>query len=128
MPDSREPEGQLLEEVLQEVPQEVLQEVGPLRYTLLMVVKQARQQFRNLSCPLGICGSLRRCFRVGFIGLLLGGAFGMSGCAKPLLSPREPRSQYSRYDLVRNQYAPQYLEDEFGRRIPNLRGRLLETN
>lgn len=50
----------------------------------------------------------------------------MGGCAKTLLSPREPRSQYSRYDLVRNQYAPQYIEDEFGRRIPNLRGRLLE--
>ncbi len=58
--------------------------------------------------------------------LLVGLGAGLSGCAKPLLSPREPRSQYSRYDLVRNQYAPQYLEDEFGRRIPNLRGRLLE--
>lgn len=48
-----------------------------------------------------------------------------AGCAKPLLSPTEPRSQYSRYDLVRGQYAPQYVEDEFGRRKPNLRGRLL---
>ena len=47
------------------------------------------------------------------------------GCAKPLLSPTEPRSQYSRYDLVRGQYAPQYVEDEYGRRKPNLRGRLL---
>lgn len=49
----------------------------------------------------------------------------MVGCGKPLLSAKEPRSQYSRYDLVRQQYAPQYLEDPFGRRIPNLRGRLL---
>lgn len=48
-----------------------------------------------------------------------------SGCGKPLLSAKEPRSQFSRYDLVRQQYAPQYLEDPFGRRIPNLRGRLL---
>lgn len=48
-----------------------------------------------------------------------------AGCAKPLLSPTEPRSQYSRYDLVRGQFAPQYIEDEFGRRMPNLRGRLL---
>lgn len=47
------------------------------------------------------------------------------GCAKPLLSPNEPRSQYSRYDLVRGQHAPQYIEDEFGRKKPNLRGRLL---
>ena len=47
------------------------------------------------------------------------------GCTKPLLSPNEPRSQYSRYDLVRGQFAPQYVEDEFGRKMPNLRGRLL---
>lgn len=47
------------------------------------------------------------------------------GCLDPLLSPDEPRSQYSRYDLVRGQFAPQYIEDEFGRRQPNLRGRLL---
>ncbi|HZW10588.1 MAG TPA: hypothetical protein VFF69_11855 [Phycisphaerales bacterium] len=49
----------------------------------------------------------------------------LGGCAKPLLSPNEPRSQYSRYDLVRGHHAPQYIEDEFGRRKPNLRGRLL---
>lgn len=49
----------------------------------------------------------------------------VGGCADPLLSPNEPRSQYSRYDLVRGQFAPQYIEDEFGRRQPNLRGRLL---
>lgn len=49
----------------------------------------------------------------------------LGGCAKPLLSPNEPRSQYSRYDLVRGQGAPQYIADEFGRRRPNLRGRLL---
>ncbi len=47
------------------------------------------------------------------------------GCTKPLLSPNEPRSQYSRYDLVRGRFAPQYIEDEFGRKMPNLRGRLL---
>lgn len=47
------------------------------------------------------------------------------GCSKPLLSPNEPRSQYSRYDLVRGRFAPQYVEDEYGRKMPNLRGRLL---
>ncbi len=55
--------------------------------------------------------------------LLIGLA--LAGCSKPLLSAKEPRSQYSRYDLVRGQYAPQYLEDPFGRRVPNLRGRLI---
>lgn len=46
------------------------------------------------------------------------------GCHKPLFSPRETRTQYDRYDRSRDQYEPQFLEDEFGRRIPNLRGRL----
>ena len=45
-------------------------------------------------------------------------------CAKPLLAPGEERSPYDRYDAVRNRYAPQYIEDEYGRRQPNLRGRL----
>jgi len=47
------------------------------------------------------------------------------GCKKPLLSPDEERSQFDRYDAVRNQRAPQYVYDEFGRRRPNLRPRLL---
>ncbi len=46
------------------------------------------------------------------------------GCRKPLFSPSEDRSQFDRYDRVRNRYEPQYIEDEFGRREPNLRGRL----
>ena len=50
----------------------------------------------------------------------------MPGCVKTLLSPKEPRSQYSRYELVRGQFAPQYIEDEYGRKKPNLRGRLLQ--
>ena len=49
----------------------------------------------------------------------------MAGCEKPLLSPTEERSPFDRYDTVRNQYAEQYVMDEFGRRRPNLRERLL---
>ncbi|GIK19527.1 MAG: hypothetical protein DYG93_02665 [Leptolyngbya sp. PLA2] len=52
-------------------------------------------------------------------------ALWLSACHQSPINARDPRSQYSRYDLVRGQYPPQYLEDEFGRRIPNLRGRLL---
>jgi len=48
-----------------------------------------------------------------------------TGCAKPLLSPREERTQYDRYDRIRNQYADQYVFDEFGQRRPNLRERLI---
>ncbi|MCA9306252.1 MAG: hypothetical protein KDA16_06950, partial [Phycisphaerales bacterium] len=47
-----------------------------------------------------------------------------AGCSKALLSPRDERTQYDRYDVARGQYEPQYIEDEFGRRKPNLRGRL----
>lgn len=58
-------------------------------------------------------------------GLALGALLlSAAGCAKPLLSPRDERSQYDRYDVARGQYEPQYIEDEFGRRKPNLRGRL----
>lgn len=49
----------------------------------------------------------------------------LTGCSKPLLTPEEPRSQYDRYDQIRAQRSPSYLEDEYGRRRPNLRGRLL---
>lgn len=48
-----------------------------------------------------------------------------AGCAKPLLSPDEERTQFDRYDKVRNQHPDQYVYDEFGRRRPNIRGRLL---
>ena len=48
----------------------------------------------------------------------------LTGCNKPLLSPTRDRSQYDRYDRVRGQFVPQYIEDEYGRKTPNLRGRL----
>jgi hypothetical protein len=49
----------------------------------------------------------------------------LAACEKPLLSPDEPRSQFDRYDAVRSQYAPQYVYDEWGKRKPNLRARLM---
>ncbi len=68
----------------------------------------------------------RRALRLAGLVLLATSGFAtLSGCVDPLLSPNEPRSQYSRYDLVRGRFAPQYVEDEFGRRKPNLRGRLI---
>jgi hypothetical protein len=59
--------------------------------------------------------------------VLLGVAFtaSASGCAKPLLSPEEPRSQYDRSDRLRGRSSPPYVTDEFGKRRPNVRGRLL---
>lgn len=62
------------------------------------------------------------------VALLVGGValLTTTGCYKPLLAPEEERSQYDRYDAIRAQRAPAFIEDEFGRRRPNLRGRLLE--
>lgn len=57
--------------------------------------------------------------------LALAAAAGLIGCTEPLLSPNEPRSQFDRYDRVREQHVEQYVVDEFGRRHPNLRARLL---
>ncbi len=52
----------------------------------------------------------------------------LAGCSKPLLAPNEERSPFDRYDAVRNRHAPQYVENEYGRRQPNLRGRLEPKN
>lgn len=49
----------------------------------------------------------------------------LTGCADPILSDKEPRSQYDRYDAVRDQYAPQWVTNEYGEKRVNLRGRLL---
>lgn len=56
------------------------------------------------------------------LGAVLGG---FAGCANPLFPAGEDRSQFDAYDRARGQPVPAYVEDEFGRRRPNLRGRLL---
>lgn len=56
--------------------------------------------------------------------ILAAGALAPPGCVRPLLSDRDERSQYARYDQLRNQNAEQFRYDEFGRRKPNLRARL----
>lgn len=48
-----------------------------------------------------------------------------TGCQEPLFSADEPRSQYDRFDVVRETRAPGYVMDEFGRKRPNVRSRLL---
>jgi len=60
---------------------------------------------------------------VGFLIALAG-----SGCQKTALRPDDTRSQFDRYDRSRNQRAEPFLEDEFGRRTPNLSERLLITD
>jgi len=67
----------------------------------------------------------RRRRTVVFLMVCMGvGAPSMTGCSQPLFSPKKQRSQFDRYDRSRNQFAPQVVEDEFGREEPNLWGRL----
>lgn len=49
----------------------------------------------------------------------------IAGCANPLLPEKEDTSQFAAYDRARGVTVPPFVEDEFGRRRPNLRGRLL---
>jgi hypothetical protein len=49
----------------------------------------------------------------------------VGGCEKPVMTPDEPRSQYDRFDAIRDQRAPSYVYDEFGWRRPNIRQRLV---
>ena len=56
--------------------------------------------------------------------LTMGGAAVLAGCQQPLFSDRYSRTQFDRYDRSRNQFARPYVEDEFGRKEPNLWGRL----
>lgn len=62
--------------------------------------------------------------RLRAIGGMMIGAVLMAGCQEPLFTPDQARSQYDRFDTVRDQRAPSYVFDEFGNRRPNIRGRL----
>jgi hypothetical protein len=52
----------------------------------------------------------------------------LGACSKPLLGPTDERSPFDRYDAVRGNYAPQFVEDKFGHQQPNLRARLSPKN
>lgn len=56
--------------------------------------------------------------------LLTLGALLAGGCRDPLFVTDDERSQFDRYDTVRNQRASQTVTDEFGTIRPNLRTRL----
>jgi hypothetical protein len=71
-------------------------------------------------------GSLRTIKVGAFCLAALAGAV-CTGCQDQLFSPTEPRSQYDRFDAVRDRRATDTVEDEFGNRRPNLRGRLLTS-
>ncbi|RMH13085.1 MAG: hypothetical protein D6695_05060 [Planctomycetota bacterium] len=67
-------------------------------------------------------------WKVRRVGLVAAVFMACAGCRAPLLASGEERSQFDRYDKVREQSAPPHYMDEYGRRRPNLRGRLLRRD
>ena len=63
--------------------------------------------------------------RAAGLGLLCVAVLVCGACQRTALRPKDDRSQFDRYDQSRNQKAQPFLEDEFGRRTPNLKARLL---
>lgn len=68
---------------------------------------------------------IRRFLGFGAVVASIGGAVVLMGCQKTVLRPDDVRSPYDRYERSRAERAEPYLQDAFGRRTPNLRGRLL---
>lgn len=66
----------------------------------------------------------RTTIALAFFGAL-GALSSLGGCREALLRDDEARSQYDRYDALRDQRPPARVEDAFGTPRPNLRGRLL---
>lgn len=51
----------------------------------------------------------------------------LTGCRPGVFGPNEDRSQYDRFDQARDTRVQTLIEDEFGRKVPNLRKRLVHT-
>jgi hypothetical protein len=49
----------------------------------------------------------------------------LPACGRALMDPDKPRSQFDRFDAIREQRSPSTVDDEFGMRRINVRGRLL---
>jgi hypothetical protein len=69
---------------------------------------------------------LKRWRVVGILSLAVA-AMAAGGCQKPLFAENDVRSQYDRFDAVRDRRAPTWVFDEYGARRPNLRGRVLTS-
>jgi hypothetical protein len=51
-------------------------------------------------------------------------AIALPGCQRVLFPENEPRTQYEKYDMMRNRYTPASEPDVFGNPQPALRARL----
>ena len=57
--------------------------------------------------------------------LFVSAVIALAGCRAPLFPDNEPPSQFERVDALRGREPSQFVYDEFGRRRPNIRGRLI---
>ena len=78
---------------------------------------------RTLNCPLMLHRNRQLTHILAALGVVAA-CLGLGGCAGPLLSQDDTRSQFDRYDSLRNQHSEQYIFDERGARKPNLADRL----
>lgn len=72
----------------------------------------------------GVVRGLKRNTVIGVLAAAAG-AVACAGCRAPPISDADERSPYDRYDALRNQRAEPYVEDPFGKKVPNLRERLM---
>jgi len=87
-----------------------------------------KRLFSNTATPTNTiaCGGGARFVKSWCVlALLAATSCALVGCEKPLFGPDEPRSQFDRFDAVRDRHVPPYTTDEFGRRRPNIRARLI---
>lgn len=63
--------------------------------------------------------------RVALIAIGIIACVALGACKRTALRNDDERTQFSRYDRTRNADSAPFIEDEFGRRTPNLRARLL---
>lgn len=74
--------------------------------------------------PTPISSRIRIALLIASVGVLST----LTACQKTLLHADDARSPFDRYNQTRTQYAPPFLEDEYGRRTPNLRDRLVQSD
>ncbi len=93
---------------------------------IVMAMSESRIQTPKPRCSRTARGANggRRAAAWGLLAAVVVSGLALGGCGKALFPETEPRTQFDRYDRSRDEYAPTYIEDEFGRRQPNLTGRL----
>lgn len=70
-------------------------------------------------------GSSGALARAGQLALAVLVVAALGACKRSALRNDDDRTQFSQYDRTRNVDSAPFIEDEFGRRTPNLRARLL---